>query len=75
MYGSMLLLVRYLSKREIVGDVIEKMLMSLEEDGFIKTEEDEMRKGTHKGSLMKKIICIVATVVAISGCTTWWGSG
>ena len=32
---------RYLSKREIVGDVIEKMLMSLEEDGFIKTEEDE----------------------------------
>ena len=32
---------RYLSKREIVGDVIEKMLMSLEEDGFIKIEEDE----------------------------------
>jgi len=32
---------RYLSKREIVGDVIEKMLMSLEEDGFIKTIEDE----------------------------------
>tara|TARA_B100000003_G_scaffold197340_1_gene201210 strand:- start:115 stop:267 length:153 start_codon:yes stop_codon:yes gene_type:complete len=32
---------RYLSKREIVGDVIEKMLMSLEEGGFIKTTEDE----------------------------------
>ena len=32
---------RYLSKREIVGDVIEKMLVSLEEDGFIKIEEDE----------------------------------
>ena len=32
---------RYLSKREILEDVIEKMLMSLEEDGFIKIEEDE----------------------------------
>ena len=32
---------RYLSKREILEDVIEKMLMSLEEDGFIKIIEDE----------------------------------
>ena len=32
---------RYLSKREILEDVIEKMLMSLEEGGFIKIEEDE----------------------------------
>ena len=32
---------RYLSKREILEDVIEKMLMSLEEGGFIKTTEDE----------------------------------
>ena len=32
---------RYLSKREILEDVIEKMLTSLEEDGFIKIEEDE----------------------------------
>ena len=57
-----------------MGDVIEKMLMSLEEDGFIKIEEDENgEKGTRKGSLMKKIICIVATVVAISGCTAHGG--
>ena len=32
---------RYLSKREILEDVIEKMLTSLEEGGFIKIEEDE----------------------------------
>ena len=30
-------------------------------------------KGTYKGSLMKKVICIVATVVAISGCTAHGG--
>ena len=48
--------------------------MSLEEDGFIKIEEDENgEKGTRKGSVMKKIICIVATVVAISGCTAHGG--
>ena len=32
---------RYHSKPEILEDVIEKMLMSLEEGGFIKIEEDE----------------------------------
>ena len=32
---------RYLSKREILEDLVEKMLISLEEGGFIKIEEDE----------------------------------
>ena len=31
---------RYLSKREILEDVTEKILMSLEEGGFIKTTVD-----------------------------------
>lgn len=32
---------RYLAKREVLENVIEKTLMSLEESGFIKTVEDE----------------------------------
>ncbi len=32
---------RYLAKREVLENVIEKTLMSLEESGFIKTVKDE----------------------------------
>ena len=32
---------RYLAKREVLENVIEKTLMSLDEGGFIKIEEDE----------------------------------